>query len=47
MNYLIPQTAGSIQGPLNYYCKLRFEEEKAGGPVTSLAMGPESIPLLP
>jgi len=43
MDYLVSQTAGSIQGPLNYYHKLRFEEEQAGGSATSLATGPEYI----
>lgn len=48
MNYLISQTAGSVQGPLNYYRagKLRFEEEQAGRPANSLTTGPEFTPLL-
>ena len=47
MGYLISQIAGSIQDPLNYYHKLRFEGEQAGGSTASLASGPEYISLLP
>jgi soluble epoxide hydrolase/lipid-phosphate phosphatase len=46
MKYLISETAGSIQGPLNYYrtSKLRFEEEQAGRPATSSKTRPEIHP---
>ena len=48
MKYLISQTGGSIQGPLNYYrtTKLRFEEEQAGRSTTSSVNETETIPPL-
>jgi len=47
MEYLLSQTGGSIQCPLNYYrtTKLRFEEEQAGRFTTSPAIRQKSIPL--
>jgi soluble epoxide hydrolase/lipid-phosphate phosphatase len=46
MEYILSQTGGSIQGPLNYYrtTRLQFEDEQAGKLTTSPVMRPKFIP---